>query len=160
MGVPSGRTSRRRRSPGALGVVVGSVLLSGCTLDHRLAALQQDPLATVSVEGAREVRRSEQTSDVDGGLLGKPREARITRHLQLDDPAHGSQVLASATARAEEAGWVDVALVDRPHAFQGERTIDGVRCRLLLYLTEEHGVDGRIFPHRTLMVYLAASNSE
>jgi hypothetical protein len=47
-----------------------------------------------------------------------------------------------------------------PHSFSGERTIDGVHCRVLPYLTDEHGLDKKIFPRRTLMVYLAASNSD
>lgn len=157
----AGKDTRGHAAVPGLVAVTMLALLSGCTTDHRLRALRSDPLADVAVTGTQEVRRTEQSSDVDGGLLGKPREAKITRTLELDDPGTGPAALAAAVARAKEAGWEEPADGGQsPHSFSGERTIDGVHCRVLLYLTDEHGLDKKIFPRRTLMVYLAASNSD
>lgn len=48
----------------------------------------------------------------------------------------------------------------RPGELTGERVMDEVRCLLLLYLAERDSVDRKIFPNRSLLVYLTGSNSD
>jgi hypothetical protein len=141
-----------------LGVLLVAGLLGGCR-EPRLGRLLDDPMATVEVPHARQVDGFERGADPDGGLLGKPVQARVHRELRLDHRSDGPDALRAAVDAAERTGWRDGWWVEPGRSYVAERDIEGVRCTLSLILSRPSGVDRRLYPHASLLVYLTASNN-
>ncbi len=97
-------TRRKRGWFWAAGICLGVVGIIAFALtrpDPDLQALQADPMATASVEGATEVRRFENES---GTTLGKPQYASIMRVFEVD--VSPEVALARSRDAAGEAGWI------------------------------------------------------
>jgi hypothetical protein len=142
----------------ALGLLLVAALLGGCR-EPRLGHLRDDPMATVGIPHTRQVDGSERGADRDGGLLGKPVQARIYRELRLDRRSDGPDALRAAVGAAERAGWRDGRWIEPGRSYLAERDIEGVRCTLSLILSRKEGVERRLYPHASLLVYLTASNN-
>ena len=135
------------------------VLLAASGLvDDRLQRLRGDPMATVEPARTHEVDGFTRRADADGGLLGKPVNAQIYRELRLNSRTDGPAALGAAVQTAEDAGWTAGRWIRPGRSYLADRVIRGVPCRLTVVLTEDHGVDRKLYPHPSLLIYLEASN--
>jgi hypothetical protein len=163
------RTSRGRADDAdsrflriATAVVVGVPIVLGVAsalVDDRLQRLRGDPMATVEVPRTHQVDGFTRRADPDGGLLGKPVNAKIYRELRLDH-VDGGTAITTAVETAEDVGWTDGRWVRPGRSYAARRVLSGVPCYLTVILTEDHGVEGRLYPHRSLLIYLEASNAD
>lgn len=73
----------------AVGVPIVLVAASAI-VDDRLQRLRADPMATVEIPRAHQVDGFTRRADPEGGLLGKPANAKIYRELRLKRYADGT----------------------------------------------------------------------
>ena len=102
--------SRSRLGVTALLQLLALVLLTGAcsATTPRLEDLQDDPMAHVLPEGAREVSMS---TDAGGrGLLGKDSPAALLRTLEVPDG--GEELFDTLRREAEDAGWAPAGELD------------------------------------------------
>jgi hypothetical protein len=102
------RVGRVERSGvGELAVAALVVALAGCATVHHqyLAALKDDPMATVSLPGATLERRSEVDAEAGGFMSSKRSLAKVLLLFRINDPARADAVAAAVVRMAEENGW-------------------------------------------------------
>ena len=109
---------------------------------------------------ARQVDGFTRRADPDGGLLGKPANAKIYRELRLKRYADGPAAIAAAVEAGDGAGWTDGTWTRPGRSYLAARAIRGVPCRVTVILTEDHGVERSLYPHPSLLIYLEASNAD
>jgi hypothetical protein len=141
------------------GVPIVLGLASGL-VDDRLQRLRHDPMATVEIARTHQVDGFTRRADPDGGLLGKPANAKIYRELRLERYADGPAAIAAAVEAAKDAGWNDGRWVRPGRSYLAARVIRGVPSQLTVILTEDHGVERSLYPHPSLLIYLEASNAD
>ena len=108
-------------------VVLGILVTSwGCSAQEgRLEALRADPLATLVVDDATEIRTSE-SAGTDGP--GKSAPSVIRRTFEIDEgPA--SEILARLAERAADVGW---EVTRDGAAYVGIRRLEGYNAQLRL----------------------------
>lgn len=107
-------------------VVVGALVLGGCSSpDGRLEALRADPLATLVVSNATEIRISESAGSYGPG---KPAPSVIRRTFEIDQTLV-AETLDGLAEQAVAAGW-DV--VRDGAAYTGTRRLDEYDAQLRL----------------------------
>lgn len=120
--------------------VLGSILLcalgvAACSRSAgRLEVLRSDPMATVGLPAALEVK----TSELPGSAgPGKPAPAYIARTFTVRDEDVGSAIEQLAEL-ASEAGW---SLERRPGGgYTGKKKLDGLFCQILVTGLEDDNV--------------------
>jgi hypothetical protein len=145
------RRIRRRLSPALWcgWLVVVALLLAGCTTTYpeQLAALKQDPMAQLSLPGAKLERRFEQDA-TSGGLMNMSQRANVTEVFSIANVASVDGVNAAATRAAENAGWTVEFRSELTGATQWAKTLasrkatlgitpkrEGLEARLTIVLT-------------------------
>jgi hypothetical protein len=87
-------------------LAVAALLLAACTTTYpeQLAALKQDPMAQLSLPGAKLERRFERDA-TSGGLMNMSQRANVTEVFTIADAADSKDVNQAAIRAAEGAGW-------------------------------------------------------
>ena len=93
-----------RRALLALTLTLGAALLSGCGSDPQLEALQADVMAHYGPAGAR-LTVSGDREGSNGGLMGKPSEAKLHRLFNMPAGSDGEAQVRAALKVAQASGW-------------------------------------------------------
>jgi hypothetical protein len=102
------------------------LVLSGCAGDGQVEALQEDPVATWSRPGVREV---DAHVTEPGSTLGKPRYAQVLRILAIRDGGDVQAVLAEVQEVASRAGWSTEFEHDDAFGAEKPMRVDGEAVR-------------------------------
>jgi hypothetical protein len=106
--------------------------LAGCT-GGQVAALADDPIAAATPAGGELVTSQEEAAH-DGGLLGKPSPAQVTRTYAFDSEAAARRATGELLTEAESAGWEVTSVAPDGTGFSAERLLDGRRAALVVAL--------------------------
>jgi type IV pilus biogenesis protein CpaD/CtpE len=130
-------------------LAVAALLLAACTTTYpeQLAALKQDPMAQLSLPGAKLERRFERDA-TSGGLMNMSQRANVTEVFSIANVASVDGVNAAATRAAENAGWTVEFRSELTGATQWAKTLasrkatlgitpkrEGLEARLTIVLT-------------------------
>jgi hypothetical protein len=91
-----------------LGITLALGIVTGCASTHPeyLAALNDDPLADVTLPGATREERTEVDAREGGFMDSKRTNAAVLQVFTIDDFANPDDVLTAAGEIAEDNGWI------------------------------------------------------
>lgn len=117
----------------AMALAATTVTACNTVYPEYLAALREDPMASVALEGAATGDRSEHEASI-GGLMGKPSHARIQIAYGLERDADPQRVKDRAIDAAATAGWaIDDADAE---VVRGTKTLAGGDAEIAIYFVE------------------------
>lgn len=130
------------RSRAGLGTVVALcavLVLAGCG-DDQIEELAADPMASTRPSGGELVTSREREAE-EGGLLGKPSPARVSRIYAFESEAEARQGLSELQAAAEDVGWEVSSVAADGSGFSASRPMGSRTASLTVALNVDPGIE-------------------